>query len=290
MRKDLQNKIKQAIRLIQSAAVGGGYIEVAYSGGKDSDVILQLTKEAGVNYRAIYKNTTIDPPGTIRHVKEMGAEILMPKTTFFDLMRKNGSPNRFSRFCCRILKEYKVLDKAIIGVRKSESTSRAKRYSEPTQCRYYGAKKPENHVEQIFPILEWTDEDILDFITDRKLKLAPIYYGEDGTIHIERRLGCMCCPMLSEGKRIEQFKQHPKMALAYIKAMQTRREAKPNSASVLMHDDVYEQFTHDVYYPRKGKEWATFKTTLPMYPRFKEFLEEDLGIDLTLSKKGEKED
>ena len=251
-------------------------------------MILQLAKEAGVNYRAIYKNTTIDPPGTIRHVKEMGAEILMPKATFFELIRKNGLPNRFTRYCCRVLKEYKVLDKAIIGIRRSESTKRAARYSEPTQCRYYGAKKPENHVEQILPILDWTDEDVLDFITDRNLKLAPVYYDTDGAIHIERRLGCMCCPMISEKKRVAQFKQYPKMALAYIKAMQAYREAKPNSASVLMHDDVYEQFTHDIYYPRKGKEWTTFKTTLPMYPRFKEFLEEDLGIDLSLNKKCEK--
>lgn len=179
--EQLQKKIEQSIRLLQS--VQKRYdeeIELAYSGGKDSDVILQLAKEAGIRYRAIYKNTTIDPPGTIAHVKEMGVEILRPKENFFQLIAKKGFPSRFSRFCCEALKEYKVLDKTIIGVRKAESRARKERYNEPTACRYFGAKKEENHVEQIYPILEWTDEDVRDFILDRDLKLAPLYYDTGG--------------------------------------------------------------------------------------------------------------
>lgn len=50
-----------------------GPIEVSYSGGKDSDVILQLAKEAGIPFEAIYKQTSIDPPGTTAHAKAMGA-------------------------------------------------------------------------------------------------------------------------------------------------------------------------------------------------------------------------
>ena len=179
--EQLQKKIEQSIRLLQSVQKRyDGEIELAYSGGKDSDVILQLAKEAGIRYRAIYKNTTIDPPGTIAHVKEMGVEILRPKENFFQLIAKKGFPSRFSRFCCEALKEYKVLDKTIIGVRKAESRARKERYNEPTACRYFGAKKEDNHVEQIYPILEWTDEDVRDFILDRDLKLAPLYYDTGG--------------------------------------------------------------------------------------------------------------
>lgn len=179
--EQLQKKIEQSIRLLQSVQKRyDGEIELAYSGGKDSDVILQLAKEAGIRYRAIYKNTTIDPPGTIAHVKEMGVEILRPKENFFQLVAKKGFPSRFSRFCCEVLKAYKVLDKTVIGVRKAESRARKERYNEPTECRYFGAKKEENHVEQIYPILEWTDEDVRDFILDRGLKLAPLYYDTGG--------------------------------------------------------------------------------------------------------------
>lgn len=179
--ENLQKKIDRAIRLLQGIQkLYDGEIEIAYSGGKDSDVILQLAKESGIKYRAIYKNTTIDPPGTLGHVREMGVEILRARFPFFHLVAQKGFPSRYSRFCCEKLKEYKVLNKSIIGVRKAESWKRNERYNEPTKCRYYGAKKEENHVEQIYPILEWTDEDVRNFIIDRKLKLAPIYYNSGG--------------------------------------------------------------------------------------------------------------
>ena len=74
---DLTTKINQAVKLIKSV-VGDKLVEVCYSGGKDSDVILELTKMAGVNYEAIYKNTTIDPPGTIAHARENGVKITPP--------------------------------------------------------------------------------------------------------------------------------------------------------------------------------------------------------------------
>lgn len=176
--EELQHKIVCAIKLIQLAAPkDGSPIEVAYSGGKDSDVILQLTKEAGVNYRAIYKNTTIDPPGTVKHAKEMGAEVLMPKKSFFEIIEETGLPTRFSRICCRYLKEYKVLDKCIVGVRKAESRKRAQRYKEPTQCRVYSKTEK---VDQIMPILDWTDDDVLAFVVDRGIKLHPLYYDKGG--------------------------------------------------------------------------------------------------------------
>ena len=50
MTEELETKVRQAVSLIQKA-VGDKVVEVAYSGGKDSDVILELTKMAGVNAR-----------------------------------------------------------------------------------------------------------------------------------------------------------------------------------------------------------------------------------------------
>ena len=76
---DLSKKVERAKRLIQSASVDGQIVEVAYSGGKDSDVILALTQMAGIPFKAIYKNTTIDPPGTIKHCKSKGVERRNPK-------------------------------------------------------------------------------------------------------------------------------------------------------------------------------------------------------------------
>lgn len=87
MTPDLQQKVDRAVKLIQSAGADGSVVEVSYSGGKDSDVILELTRMAGIRYRAIYKNTTIDPPGTIKHVREGGGG---NDTTLTDLLRVDG--------------------------------------------------------------------------------------------------------------------------------------------------------------------------------------------------------
>ena len=91
MREELQKKVERAIKLIQSASKiaaenGCPEIEVCYSSGKDSDVILELAKMSGVPYRAIYKNTTIDPSGTIKHAKENGVEIYRPVMSFLDII------------------------------------------------------------------------------------------------------------------------------------------------------------------------------------------------------------
>ena len=52
MRKELQKKVDFAIKLLQSIPQDGD-IEISYSGGKDSDVILELAKMAGIPYRSL---------------------------------------------------------------------------------------------------------------------------------------------------------------------------------------------------------------------------------------------
>ena len=260
MRQELEKKVKSAIRLLQSVSQikNGEPVEVAYSGGKDSDTILQLVKEANIPYRAIYKNTTIDPPGTIAHAKEMGAEIRRPRQTFFDMIRKKGMPSRFARFCCSKLKEYKILDTCVIGVRREESKKRADRYKEPTVCRVYSKNE---RVEQILPILEWTLQDVKEFLEDRGIKLAPVYYDETGKAHYERRLGCLGCPLSSENKRLEQFRKYPKLAKQWCKAQKFFRDTHPNNKAVAMYDDEYEDFCFNLI-PQKMRKIPTNKNAI----------------------------
>ena len=55
---------------------------VAYSGGKDSDVILDLVRRSGVKYTAHHHLTTADPPEVVRHVKtQLGVIIVRPNLT-----------------------------------------------------------------------------------------------------------------------------------------------------------------------------------------------------------------
>ena len=281
MNKELEKKVDQAVKLLQVCYKAAGEpLQVAYSGGKDSDVILELAKMAGISYRAIYQNTTVDPPGTIKHVIDNGVEIRRPKETFFSLMRACGYPNRKMRFCCRILKEYKILNNCVMGIRKCESVKRSKRYSEPTECRVYGSKK--NHVNAIYPILDWSDEDELEFIKERGIKLHPLYYREDGSIDITKRLGCMCCPLASYKKRLQEFKKYPCMVKAYLRCGNEFLKSHPKSKTAKRFSNVYEFFVTDIFF-KNYKDFVKAKLGGDMFddkPDYKQLIEDYFKIKL----------
>lgn len=282
MNKELEKKVEQAVKLLQVCFKAAGEpLEIAYSGGKDSDVILELAKMSGIEYRAIYRNTTIDPPGSIKHVIDNGVEIRRPKETFFSLMMKKGYPSRFRRFCCSVLKEYKILDNCVMGIRKCESVKRSKMYKEPTACRIYGSKK--NHVNAIYPILEWSDEVELEFIEERGIKLHPLYYRKDGTIDLERRLGCMCCPLAYYKKRLQDFKRYPGMVKAYLRCGHEYFRSHSESKVAEQYSDVYEYFVANVFFEHhrdyiKAKlGWDIFTGSTD----YKKLIEDYFNIKLT---------
>lgn len=275
--KELQKKIDQSIKLLK-VACKGKQVEVCYSGGKDSDVILQLAKEAEIDFVPIYKMTTIDPPGTIQHAKENGCEIRRPEKTFFQLVREKGLPSRYARFCCAYLKEYKVMDNQIIGVRRAESTKRAKRYKEPTQCRIYSNGE---HANLIFPILEWTNDDVRNYILDRGIRCHPLYYDDNGDFRVERRLGCIGCPLVSKAK--EDFMKYPRFVKAYIDAARVFLGAKEGRLE--KHIDEYAYFYGRYFCPR-AEDYHNFLNQLDANNLFdekidvKKFLEEYFKIEL----------
>ena len=240
---DYARKIDFAIKLLQ-AIPQDGPIELSYSGGKDSDVILELAKMAGIPFEAIYKQTTIDPPGTTKHAKEMGARIVRPNKTFLQLVKENGLPTRFRRFCCQVMKEYKIHDRAIQGIRRSESTKRAARYKEPEFCRTYPGKEK---VRIYLPILEWTDADVERFIKERGIKCAPVYYDENGNFDVKQRLGCICCPLKSRKKLIEEYKKYPKFLKAEINALAVYQKDKPLRTSATRFKTPYNQMFYHLF-------------------------------------------
>lgn len=115
----------------------------AYSGGKDSDTLLELFKRAGVPFEAHNSHTTADAPQTVKHIQETFRElelqgikckIQMPtykgeKTSMWKLIPlKLMPPTRSTRYCCQILKEQDCINRYIAtGVRWAESTRRKDR-------------------------------------------------------------------------------------------------------------------------------------------------------------------
>ena len=241
-------EVDEAIKLLRLASrISQEPVEVSYSGGKDSDVILKLVQMAEIPYRAIYKNTTIDPPGTIAHCLSKGVEIVQPKKTFLELVRLKGMPTRRARFCCSVMKEYKILDTAVQGIRRVESVKRAARYhpNDVTMCRYYGSKK--EHVNLILPILNWTDEDVEQFITELGLVCHPIYYRPDGSFDVTRRLGCIGCPLKSD-QGVADYMQYPLMLKQVANALCIWWETHPNTKSHKQFPTPYDLIAHNLLF------------------------------------------
>ena len=274
---DYKRKIDFAIRLLRNIPQDGP-IEISYSGGKDSDVILELARMAGIPHEAIYKQTTIDPPGTTAHAKAQGATIIRPQLSFLQIIERKGMPTRRARFCCEVLKEYKVYDRAVQGIRRSESTARAKRYKEPEICRLY----PHKEKARIYlPILEWDTEDVARFIEERGIQCAPVYYDPDGTFHPERRLGCIGCPMKSDCGRAD-FLRYPKLLKQIIRAIETYLETHPNCSGKRKFGNAYNVIYQDLFC-RSYEEYEV-RVTGGLFPDnaldTKNYLETYFGIPL----------
>lgn len=274
----LQKKIDQAISLLRSIVpCDGSPIEVAYSCGKDSEVILQLVRESGIPYRAIFRNTTVDPRGTIAHARSKGVEIRNPRLPFFKLVEKKGYPSRLMRFCCDELKEYKILDKCIMGVRKAESKARDERYQEPTQCRVY--KRTGDCVEAVYPILSWTDEEVAEFIQDRQIKCHPLYYDSGGHFNVKRRLGCIGCPLAYYKRRIEEFKQYPHMVALWLKSGQVYLNTHRHTKYGQRYETAYEMFFRTTMF-NHTKDYLRYMEEHNQIVDYKKVLEDTFGIKL----------
>jgi phosphoadenosine phosphosulfate reductase len=280
---NLDKKVERAIRLLQ--AIPSYDIELAFSGGKDSSVILKLAQMAGIKFTPIYKNTTIDPSGNIQFCKSMGCTITPPHKTFFELVQERGFPTRRARFCCEVLKEYKIKDYVIIGVRKAESTARTKRYNEPEICRVYGNKGKKkangsNYCKHYLPIVNWTDEDVREFIEKYDVKCNPLYYV-DGKFDVTKRLGCICCPLQSIKKQQADFLANPRMVRLYIRngLVWWNKNREKEIQSKKNFGTIYDLFYHNVFC-KSYAEYLEKKHSLFGNLDCKKFLEDFFKVKL----------
>lgn len=215
----LQNKIDTALDFLRRAERLALKMQpehgfwLCYSGGKDSDVILELAKMAGVKFTAYYNVTTIDPPELVRYIIEKHPEVkrLHPEQTFLQIIKKKKIlPTRLNRFCCQVLKERTAAGYcAITGVRAAESVRRKKQAAlVKLQSKKKVQKKDFEQMQEtnfqciggndkviINPILSWSESDVWQFIKERKLDYCKLY--DEGF----SRLGCLFCPMSRKRER-----------------------------------------------------------------------------------------
>lgn len=104
---------------------------LAFSGGKDSQALIHIAQLAGVSYKAHFSPTSVDPPAVIRFIRTEYPEVQferLKESIYTDAIRRGILPTQKVRWCCADFKEHAGAGKVtLIGIRKAESTRRAKR-------------------------------------------------------------------------------------------------------------------------------------------------------------------
>ena len=232
------SRVQLAIDRLREFEPDDGYY-VAFSGGKDSQVVLDLVRRSGVKHDAHMNVTTVDPPELMRFVRQHYGDVAMerPGVSMYQLIQKKRMPpTRKARFCCDVLKERGGEGRVVVtGIRWAESSRRAQR-SMVEKC------LRRSTITYVNPIIEWSDADVWQYLNERGLPHCSLY--DEGY----KRIGCVMCPMQSPHEMRRDAERWPKFAAMYRRAC-----CRVYEDFICHKDDVKWRSGDDVY------EWWTTK-------------------------------
>ena len=179
---------------------------VAFSGGKDSAVLLELVKKAlpKESFVVIFGDTGMEFPDTYEAVRHAQEECVQDGTPFYvsrshfdphDSWKTFGPPARVLRWCCSVHKstpqtlklreitgknDYVGMD--FVGVRRHESVTRSK-------YQYENYSKKQKGQYSYNAILDWTSAEVWLYIFAKKIYVNGAYKKGN------TRAGCLFCPM-----------------------------------------------------------------------------------------------
>lgn len=220
---------------------------ITYSGGKDSEVLLELAKRAEIDFEVQHNHTTADAPETFWHIQETFKRLELegipckrnpprykgkPISMWTLIPMKLIPPLRVARYCCAVLKECGGRNRCICtGVRWDESNNRKTNrgaleagrnnvfFDDNDETRRDFEACPIKGTTTINPIIEWENADIWEFVRSEKLNMNPLYErGFD-------RVGCIGCPLAGD-KRYHEFHCYPKYEQMYRRAFDRLADAR----------------------------------------------------------------
>lgn len=209
---------------------------VAFSGGKDSEVLLDLVKKAlpKKSFVVVFGDTGMEFPDTYKVVEEIQKSCEEEEIPFYvakshfnpcESWRLFGPPARVLRWCCSVHKaapqtlklreitgknDYIGLD--YVGVRKHESAARS-------EYEYENFGKKQKGQFSYNAILDWTSAEIWLYLYQYNLPINGAYKKGNS------RAGCLFCPMGgNKGDFIQynSYKEEIDPYIAMIKEMNRR--------------------------------------------------------------------
>ncbi len=201
----LMPKITSAIEITKKALSNSERPIIAFSGGKDSLVVLEIVRAARPDTIAVFCNTGNEYPETVAYVRTFSDVIeTVPEKSFWQCVKEYGLPEhkakgkRHGSACCFWLKEkpandyYKQekTDLCFTGLTAGESHQRTMMLGH--MGAYYLYKK--GNYFKCHPIWNWSEQDVWDYITFKGLRYNPIY---DMGIP---RCGCRYCTAYNSWK------------------------------------------------------------------------------------------
>ena len=208
-------------------------VRLGFSGGKDSQVVYDLCKRSGIRFRTFF-NHTFESPITLRFIREHYPEVIWRreyKYGFIENIRKVHKgllPTIQIAYCCDNYKHNpKYVDAcSIVGVRKQESQKRRtrttlsfknktakKKMSEAVgeyfkeNCQSIGTAS----VIQLLPIVDWSHDDVWNYIHLHNLPINPEYNKSN-------RVGCIVCPKANFSSNYIGLMKYPRLIDAFISA------------------------------------------------------------------------